>query len=77
MIVIKRTIRVEERQAVVHSHEPTAQHLSKVACVGRPSFSGGDIEKAIPDPIPNSEVKLLGANGTARATVWESRTLPG
>jgi hypothetical protein len=33
-----------------------------------PQFSGGDIEEAIPDPIPNSEVKLLGADGTARAT---------
>ena len=42
-----------------------------------PNVSGGNIEKAIPDPIPNSEVKLLGADGTARATVWESRTLPG
>ena len=42
-----------------------------------PIVSGGYVEKAIPDPIPNSEVKLLGADGTARATVWESRTLPG
>src|SRR5688572_8729193 len=39
--------------------------------------SGGDIEKATPDPIPNSEVKLLGADGTAYASMWESRTLPG
>jgi hypothetical protein len=30
----------------------------------------------IPDPIPNSEVKHLRANGTARVTAWESRTLP-
>ena len=42
-----------------------------------PQVSGGDIEKATPDPIPNSEVKLLGADGTARATWWESRTPPG
>jgi hypothetical protein len=42
-----------------------------------PNVSGGYIEEAIPDPIPNSEVKLLGADGTAWATVWESRTLPG
>ena len=35
--------------------------------------SGGDIEEVTPDPIPNSEVKLLGANGTAREAVWESR----
>jgi hypothetical protein len=29
-----------------------------------------------PDPISNSEVKLTSADGTARETVWESRTLP-
>ncbi len=44
---------------------------------GRPNISGGYIEEAIPDPISNSEVKLFGADGTARATLWESRTLPG
>ena len=42
-----------------------------------PKFSGGDIEEATPDPIPNSEVKLLGADGTAGVTQWESRTPPG
>jgi hypothetical protein len=44
--------------------------------VGR-KVSGGDFEEATPDPIPNSEVKLFGADGTAREAVWESRTLPG
>ena len=29
-----------------------------------------------PDPIPNSEVKLRHADGTARAAVWESRSMP-
>ena len=42
-----------------------------------PKISGGDVDEATPDPIPNSEVKLLGADGTAREAVWESRTLPG
>ena len=42
-----------------------------------PKVSGGDLEEATPDPIPNSEVKLLGADGTAREAVWESRTPPG
>ena len=28
-------------------------------------------------PIPNRKVKLYSADGTARVTVWESRTLPG
>ena len=31
-------------------------------------ISGGDIEEVTPDPIPNSEVKLFGADGTARET---------
>ena len=39
--------------------------------------SGGDIDEATPDPIPNSEVKLVGADGTAWEAMWESRTLPG
>ena len=30
-----------------------------------------------PVPIPNTEVNPLSVDGTARATVWESRTLPG
>jgi hypothetical protein len=30
-----------------------------------PKLSGDFIEEAIPDPIPNSEVKLFGADGTA------------
>src|SRR5579871_6892164 len=42
-----------------------------------PKVSGGDFEEATPDPIPNSEVKLFGADGTAREAVWESRTPPG
>ena len=42
-----------------------------------PQVSGDDFEEATPDPIPNSEVKLFGADGTAREAVWESRTSPG
>ena len=52
-----------------------SQH--KLTGAKRPKISGGDIEEATPDPIPNSEVKLFGADGTAREAVWESRTLPG
>src|SRR5438067_13900428 len=40
-------------------------------------FSGGSVERATPVPIPNTEVKPLGADGTARATAWESRKPPG
>jgi hypothetical protein len=43
----------------------------------RPKISGGDFEEATPDPIPNSEVKLFGADGTAMEALWESRTPPG
>ena len=39
-------------------------------------FFGGDSEEATPVPIPNTEVKLFSADGTAREAVWESRTLP-
>ncbi len=34
-------------------------------------------EKAIPVPIPNTEVKLLIADGTIGFAQWESRTSPG
>ena len=45
--------------------------------VSSPSkFSGGHGGGAIPDPIPNSEVKPSCADGTAGATLWESRSLP-
>ena len=40
------------------------------------SFFGGDSEEVTPVPIPNTEVKLFSADGTAWETVWESRTSP-
>ena len=39
--------------------------------------SGGHGEEETPVPIPNTEVKLLSADGTALATGWESRSPPG
>jgi hypothetical protein len=39
-------------------------------------FYGGHSKEDPPVPIPNTEVKLFCADGTARATVWESRTPP-
>ena len=39
-------------------------------------MSGGDSEEVTPVPIPNTEVKLFSADGTARGTAWESRTPP-
>ena len=53
-----RVTSTEQRDAANQRERDTAH----------PQFSGGDIEEATPDPIPNSEVKLLGADGTARAT---------
>jgi hypothetical protein len=37
---------------------------------------GGNSEEVTPVPIPNTEVKLFSADGTARETAWESRTPP-
>ena len=43
-------------------------------CVTR--FSGDSVGRVPPVPIPNTEVKPAGADGTARVTVWESRKSP-
>ena len=39
-------------------------------------FYGGISERETPVPIPNTAVKTLSADGTAWATVWESRSPP-
>ena len=39
-------------------------------------FAGGHRIRVPPVPIPNTEVKPDTADGTARETVWESRSLP-
>ena len=41
------------------------------------NFLGDFSREVTPVPIPNTVVKLSSADGTARATVWESRSLPG
>src|SRR5204863_3319598 len=38
--------------------------------------AGGHRIRVTPVPIPNTEVKPDTADGTARETVWESRSLP-
>ena len=40
-------------------------------------FLGGYAEGVTPVPIPNTEVKPLWVDGTARVAVWESRSPPG
>ena len=47
-----------------------------ILCKDKP-VSGGYGEEDTPVPIPNTEVKLLSADGTALATGWESRSPPG
>src|SRR5260221_8752100 len=42
----------------------------------RSQASGDHRERVTPVPIPNTAVKPLIADDTARATVWESRTSP-
>ena len=37
-------------------------------------ISGAFSNNVIPVPIPNTEVKLISADGTARVTVWESKS---
>src|SRR2546425_7881442 len=41
------------------------------------NLPGDDTGGATPVPIPNTEVKPSRADGTALATAWESRSLPG
>lgn len=65
------------RRYLSSASEPRATAATSSAASDVQKLSGGYIEEAIPDPIPNSEVKLFGADGTAWVTVWESRTLPG
>src|SRR5246127_2281969 len=43
---------------------------------GSQQVLGDCSERDPPVPIPNTEVKPLSPDGTARASVWESRTLP-
>ena len=40
------------------------------------SIFGGNSEEVTPVPVPITAVKLLCADGTARATWWESRSPP-
>ena len=47
-----------------------------VATLKNTVFFGGNCEEETPVPIPNTEVKLFSADGTAREAEWESRTPP-
>ena len=49
---------------------------TRLAFFARLFFFGGHSEGVTPVPIPNTEVKPLSADGTARETWWESRSPP-
>ena len=74
---------VDDRRALLpHPEEAYLTCLAGIIRPGRAShfvvfFPGGYTEEVTPVPIPNTEVKLFRADGTAGATLWESRTLPG
>ena len=51
-------------------------HTGTYAVTNTHEFLGDHGEGVPPVPIPNTEVKPFSADGTAWATVWESRTLP-
>ena len=51
--------------------------LTNVAVEKQQTIPGGDDGEATPVPIPNTVVKLSGAENTWLATAWENRELPG
>ena len=50
--------------------------IRRESCENRNTFFGGNSEEATPVPIPNTEVKLFSADGTATVAWWESRSPP-
>ena len=63
----------------LHNYNKRFDSVNKQIALLKPftsNFFGGDSEEATPVPIPNTEVKLLSADGTAWEAVWESRTPP-
>ena len=76
IISLRQTLKLAPRIRVA-SRGTAVRYIVHACDVFDPKVSGGDFEEATPDPIPNSEVKLFGADGTAREAVWESRTPPG
>ncbi len=73
---------LEQRRPCPYTHASTARAARHVrlaeaccgACLQSTPSVGDDSAEDPPDPIPNSEVKLQRADGTARVTLWESRS---
>ena len=60
-----------------HSIESRSTRFLTKSKIWRIIASGDDGVEETLLPIPNRKVKLYSVDGTARGTVWESRTLPG
>ena len=60
-----------------HSEESRSTRFLTKLKIWRIIASGDDGVEETLLPIPNRKVKLYSVDGTARGTVWESRTLPG
>ena len=65
---------VPEKRAT-HPPTPFCGVAGVAAWTARQRY-GGHSEGETPGPIPNPEAKPLSADGTARETVWESRSPP-
>ena len=57
--------------------EPRNTRFLAKSKIWRIMASGDDGVEETLLPIPNRKVKLYSVDGTARGTVWKSRTLPG
>ena len=76
MAVLQRTLRGVARHAPLHSLSLIFEMRSARNGGRKPVFAGGHSGGATPVPIPNTVVKPASAHGTARATLWESRSPP-
>ena len=65
----------EDARRVKLDEQAQGFHYSiiKAATTAASKFSGDYIGRETPVPIPNTEVKPVGADGTARVAAWESR----
>ena len=67
---------VGEREGV-NREAPGARQMFGARWLFFEKFPGGHRRGETPVPIPNTVVKPSTADGTARVTSWESRSLPG
>ncbi len=63
-------------EAFLEGGSPNRKHALTNARFHPNNFCGGFGEREIPVPIPNTAVKPLSADDTARATLWESKSPP-